>query len=82
MIHNDKILAIQHIRPNAKFILRDETLEWLDETQIQPSEKEIEAGWVAYKLAQEAEAESKATQKAALLNRLGITDQEAKLLLA
>jgi len=29
-----------------------------------------------------AEAEAKATQKAALLDRLGITEQEAKLLLA
>jgi hypothetical protein len=31
---------------------------------------------------QKAEAEAKATQKAALLNRLGITEAEAKLLLA
>jgi hypothetical protein len=30
----------------------------------------------------QTEAEAKATQKAALLNRLGITDDEAKLLLA
>ena len=30
----------------------------------------------------EAEAEAKAAQKAALLNRLGITEDEAKLLLA
>jgi hypothetical protein len=30
----------------------------------------------------EAEAEAKAAQKAALLNRLGITEEEAKLLLA
>lgn len=34
------------------------------------------------KNAQEAEAEAKATQKAALLERLGITEEEAKLLLA
>ena len=31
---------------------------------------------------QKAEAEAKATQKAALLDRLGITEDEAKLLLA
>ena len=30
----------------------------------------------------EAEAEARATQKAALLDRLGITEEEAKLLLA
>jgi hypothetical protein len=32
--------------------------------------------------AQKAEAEAKATQKAALLERLGISEDEAKLLLA
>jgi FMN-dependent NADH-azoreductase len=32
--------------------------------------------------ARQAEAEAKATQKAALLDRLGITAEEAKLLLA
>lgn len=32
--------------------------------------------------AEQAEAEAKADQKAALLNRLGITEDEAKLLLA
>ena len=34
------------------------------------------------KASQQAEAEAKATQKAALLDRLGITEDEAKLLLA
>jgi hypothetical protein len=34
------------------------------------------------KLAKQAEAEAKATQKAALLERLGITEDEARLLLA
>jgi len=34
------------------------------------------------KLAREAEAEAKATAKAALLDRLGITADEAKLLLS
>jgi hypothetical protein len=33
------------------------------------------------RLAKEAEAEAKATQKAALLERLGITEDEARLLL-
>jgi hypothetical protein len=34
------------------------------------------------KLAKQAEAEAKATQKAALLERLGISEDEARLLLA
>jgi len=55
---------------------------WHDEQQTKPSQEEIEAGWVAYQAAQVAEAETKATQKAALLDRLGITEDEAKLLLS
>jgi hypothetical protein len=42
---------------------------------------EYEALIVSQELAK-AEAEAKATQKAALLDRLGITENEAKLLLA
>jgi hypothetical protein len=41
---------------------------------------EIEARQAAA-LARQAEAEAKATQKAALLERLGITEDEARLLL-
>jgi predicted metal-dependent HD superfamily phosphohydrolase len=43
------------------------------------------AQWEADKVEsahRQAEAEAKAAQKAALLNRLGITEDEAKLLLA
>ena len=42
---------------------------------------EVEAAKAEY-ARRELEAEAKATQKAALLNRLGITEDEAKLLLA
>jgi hypothetical protein len=37
---------------------------------------------IALQEKEKAEAEAKATQKAALLDRLGITEEEAKLLLA
>jgi hypothetical protein len=40
------------------------------------------AEYEAEKAAKQAEAEAKAAQKAALLDRLGITEEEAKLLLA
>ena len=82
MKHTEMVKAIQFIRPNAEFVLNDDKLEWLDENQTQPTEAEIEAGWVAYQAAQEAEAEAKAQAKAELLERLGITADEAKLLLA
>ena len=52
-------------------------------TQEEIAEREAEANaFNAKKAAQVAEAEARATQKAALLDRLGITEDEAKLLLA
>lgn len=82
MEHNEKLKTILFIRPNAEFTLRGDELEWLDANQIEPTEAEIEAGWIAYQAAQTAEANAKAQAKADLLERLGITEDEAKLLLA
>ena len=82
MEHLDKLNAITFIRPGAHFVLSGNDLTWLDDKQTEPTQTEIEAGWVAYQAAQAAEAEAKAAQKAALLDRLGITEDEAKLLLA
>ena len=49
-----------------------------DATAAEIAQMEIDAAEYA---AQQAEAEAKATQKAALLERLGITEDEARLLL-
>ena len=38
----DKAKAITSLRPNAEWVLRGSELEWLDATQTQPSEAEIE----------------------------------------
>ena len=64
------------------FILNDNKLTWLDKTQIEPSEAEIKTGLIAYEAALQTEAEAKADAKAALLIRLGITAEEATLLLS
>jgi hypothetical protein len=45
-----------------------------ESAEIEAREADIET--------KQAEAEARATQKAALLNRIGITEEEAKLLLA
>ena len=82
MEHRDKVKAILQIRPNAEFVLRDDEIEWLDAKQTQPTDKEIADGLIAYQATQKAEAEAKATAKAALLTRLGITAEEATLLLS
>lgn len=81
MTHQDKVNAIWFIRPSAKFVLRGDELEWLDENQTEPTEAEIKAGWIAYQAAQKTEAATKATQRQAILDRLGLTEDEARLLL-
>ena len=57
-----------------------EGISWLSDT-TKPSEEELLSHWDSVLAEVEAEAEAKAAEKAALLNRLGITAEEAKLLL-
>lgn len=82
MNHNDKASAIIFIRPNAEFTLSGDDLIWLDAKQTQPTDKEIEDGLVAYQATQKSEVEAKAQAKADLLAKLGITEDEARLLLS
>lgn len=82
MEHLDKLKAIRHIRPNASFIMREDEIEWLDESQSQPTESEIEQGWIAYQAKIESDKIEAASKKQALLDKLGITEEEAKLLLS
>jgi hypothetical protein len=39
----DLMTAIQSLRPNAQLVTRGEEIEWLDETQTQPTDSEIDA---------------------------------------
>ena len=39
----DLMTAIQSLRPNAQLIIRGTVIEWLDETQTQPTDAEITA---------------------------------------
>lgn len=39
----DKTKAILSLKPNAEFVVRGETIEWLDTNQTQPTESEIQA---------------------------------------
>ena len=82
MEHIDKVNAIKFIRPNAEFKLSDNELDWLDKEQTEPTEKEIEIGLIEYKKSLKAEAEANATAKSDLLAKLGITAEEATLLLS
>ena len=37
----DLMTAIQSLRPNAQLVIRGDVIEWLDDTQTQPTDAEI-----------------------------------------
>jgi hypothetical protein len=56
-------------------------LTWLSET-TKPTKKELDDLWPEVKSIIKADVEAKATAKTALLKKLGITAEEAQLLLS
>ena len=79
------VKAIQLLKPTAEFSFTNDdysTIKWDVLEGQAPTQKEIDAAIKEVK-ADEALAEAtKATAKAALLSRLGITAEEARLLLS
>lgn len=77
--------AIKKLRPTAEFSYIDNdysTIKWDVLEGDAPTQAEIDAAIEEVKAERIAEAELIAAKKAALLNKLGITEEEAKLLLA
>jgi hypothetical protein len=77
--------AIRKLKPTAEFSFIDNdysTIKWDVLEGEAPTQPEIDAAIEQVKADEIAQAEAKAAQKAALLDRLGITEDEAKLLLA
>jgi hypothetical protein len=77
--------AISHIHPNSEFVIYNNDLDRL--TFIKPdnltvTQEQVDQAIIELGQIRQAEAEAKATQKAALLERLGISEDEARLLLA
>jgi hypothetical protein len=82
---NYLVLAIQLLKPTAEFSLTNNdysTVKWDVLEGDAPTLAEIEIAVEQVKANELAEAEAKAQAKAELLERLGITEDEAKLLLA
>lgn len=76
--------AIQLLRPTAEFSLTDNdysTIKWDILEGDAPTKKEIEAAIEQVKANEISDKAKAETDKAALLARLGITAEEAKLLL-
>lgn len=77
--------AIQLLRPTAEFSFVGgdySTIQWDVLEGTAPTKAQIDAAIVKIKADEIAAAQAKATEKAALLARLGITADEAKLLLS
>jgi hypothetical protein len=79
------VKAINKLRPNSEFSFQDDdysTINWIVLNGEPPTQAEIDAAIEQVKADEIAKAETKAQAKAELLERLGITEDEAKLLLA
>jgi len=77
--------AIHFIRPEAIWVIRGTNyadLEWLDEVQTKPTESELTDALKKVEANETAKLIAQLQAKNQLLNRLGITADEAKLLLA
>ena len=77
-----KILITKYVGSQWNLVGDDyEGLEWLSDTP-KPSKSELLSQWDEVQELIASESQAKATQKAALLERLGISEDEARLLLA
>jgi len=76
--------AIRKLKPNSEFSFSNDdysTIKWDVLEGTAPTQSEIDAAIVQIKADEITEAEAKATARAALLTKLGITQEEAQLLL-
>ena len=77
--------ALKNLCPDAEFTFTDEdysSITWIKNDGIEPTQKQIDDEIKAIKANEAKEAQDKANAKSALLNRLGITAEEAALLLS
>jgi hypothetical protein len=79
------LAAIKSLRPNAEFSFTDDdysTIKWDVLDGDAPTQAEVDAEIVKIKAEEEFLAAQRAVEKADLLTRLGITADEAALLLS
>jgi hypothetical protein len=77
--------AIKNLRPTSQFSYDDDdysTINWIVLDGDAPTKKEIDDEIKRMKAEEIAQEKSKAIAKSALLDKLGITEDEAKLLLS
>jgi two-component SAPR family response regulator len=77
--------AIAKLRPNKEYSVNGQDvtqIEWQDPKTKPITQEELDAAILEIQAERITEAETKATAKAALLKRMGLTADEAALLLA
>jgi len=82
---NDIVRAIKLIKPESEFSFQEtdySTIKWDVLEGKAPTWEEIEAAHLEVKAAEEAAKAEAAAKRQALLDKLGITEEEAKLLLS
>ena len=80
----DYTLVLVKKYPDNEWILNGDEydgLVWLSESS-KPTKAQLDAQWLEVQAEMESEIQAKADAKAALLERLGITAEEANLLLS
>jgi hypothetical protein len=76
-----EVLAM--LRPNGGWVIRGDDFSGIDWVSCEPlTQKEFEDGFNQYDIFKTQQDSEKATARQSLLERLGITEEEAKLLLS
>lgn len=82
MTHQEIVNGLLHLGFAGGWVLTGNEITSWDNDAPQPTKKAIETAAAAYQTALDAKAAEDATAKTALLSRLGLTADEAKLLLS
>jgi len=80
LTHTQIIEVLNFIRPNAQWTLNDLELQWNESSSSKPTIEELENGFVALENYKKTEQENREVAKAAVLNKLGLTADEVKVL--
>ena len=84
-MNNYLVTAIRKLRPNSEFSFQENdysTIKWDVLEGTPPTQAEIDVAIEQVKADEITQAETKAQAKAQLLAQLGITEEQAKLLLS
>jgi ABC-type metal ion transport system substrate-binding protein len=83
-MNNYLVAAIRKLKPNSEFSFQENdysTINWIVLNGDAPTQAEIDAAIEQVKVEEAQAAVDKAAQRVALLERLGITEEEARILL-